>query len=117
MTECSFEIRTDTEFVPVIVKTEKKESSQIPDHTFVPENGIYAINAQHFSEKAEAVFENQMACFKTLDHFGKYEGGMKVFPVTAYFTEKEKAPSLTYQLWSEKRKKMFWNFILHRRIR
>ena len=27
---------------------------------------------------------------------------MKVFPVTAYFTEKEKAPSLTYQLWSEK---------------
>lgn len=102
MTECSFEIRTDTEFIPVIVKTEKKESSQIPDHTFVPENGIYAINAQHFSEKAEAVFENQMACFKTLDHFGKYEGGMKVFPVTAYFTEKEKAPSLTYQLWSEK---------------
>ena len=69
MTECSFEIRTDTEFVPVIVKTEKKESSQIPDHTFVPENGIYAINAQHFSEKAEAVFENQNGLFQNSGSF------------------------------------------------
>lgn len=102
VSECSFEIKTNTEFVPVIVRTERKESSQIPDYTFVPENGIYVINAQHFAKNSAGVFEKQTASFEKLDGFGKYASGMKVFPVTAYFTGEEKTPSLTYQLWSEK---------------
>ena len=102
VSECSFEIKTNTEFVPVIVRTERKESSQIPDYTFVPENGIYVINAQYFAKKTAGVFENQTAGFEKLDGFGKYASGMKVFPVTAYFTGEGKTPSLTYQLWSEK---------------
>ncbi len=99
--ECGFEVCTDTEAVPVIVKAKKADWSKIPDRTFVTGNQIFVMRAKHFAEKTDGVYENQKAAFEILDDFGKYKSGMKVFPVTAAFESKEAAPSLVYQLWSE----------------
>lgn len=99
--ECSFEIKTEKEFVPVLVRARRRNYQQVPDHTFVSENGIFVMNAEHFANRADGIFEGQTAQFRKIEDFGKFESGMKVFPVTASFKEEKTAPSLAYQIWAD----------------
>ena len=101
---CSFEIKTETEFVPVLVKALKKDTSTLPEGAFLAEHGMFVIDAIHYADKNAGTYEEETVEFKELYDFGKYQSGIKAFPVTAAFDSKENAPSVTYELFSEEEK-------------
>ena len=101
---CSFEIKTETEFVPVLVKALKKDTSALPKGAFLAEHGMFVIDAIHYADKNAGTYEKETVEFKELYDFGKYQSGIKAFPVTAAFDSKENAPSVTYELFSEEEK-------------
>ena len=106
---CSFEIKTETEFVPVLVKALKKDTSALPAGAFLAEHGMFVIDAVHYADKHAGLYEGEAVEFKELYDFGKYQSGIKAFPVTASFDSKENAPSVTYELYSEEEKDCFLN--------
>lgn len=106
---CSFEIKTETEFVPVLVKALKKDTSALPEGAFLAEHGMFVIDAVHYADKQAGLYEGEAVEFKELYDFGKYQSGIKAFPVTASFDSKENAPSVTYELYSEEEKDCFLN--------
>ncbi len=101
---CSFEIKTETEFVPVLVKALKKDTSKLPTGAFLAEHGMFVMDAVHYADKKSGLYEGENVEFKELYDFGKYQSGIKAFPVTAVFDSKEHAPSVTYELYSEEEK-------------
>lgn len=106
---CSFEIKTETEFVPVLVKALKKDTSALPEGAFLAEHGMFVIDAVHYEDKQAGLYEGEAVEFKELYDFGKYQSGIKAFPVTASFDSKENAPSVTYEIYSEEEKNCFLN--------
>lgn len=106
---CSFEIKTETEFVPVLVKALKKDTSALPEGAFLAEHGMFVIDAVHYADKQAGLYEREAVEFKELYDFGKYQSGIKAFPVTSSFDSKENAPSVTYELYSEEEKDCFLN--------
>lgn len=106
---CSFEIKTETEFVPVLVKALKKDTSALPAGAFLAEHGMFVMDAVHYADKQAGLYEGETVEFKELYDFGKYQSGIKAFPVTASFDSKENAPSVTYELYSEEEKDCFLN--------
>lgn len=106
---CSFEIKTETEFVPVLVKALKKDTSALPEGAFLAEQGMFVIDAVHYADKQAGLYEGEAVEFEELYDFGKYQSGIKAFPVTSSFDSKENAPSVTYELYSEEEKDCFLN--------
>lgn len=106
---CSFEIKTETEFVPVLVKALKKDTSALPAGAFLAEHGMFVMDAVHYAGKQAGLYEGEAVEFKELYDFGKYQSGIKAFPVTASFDSKENAPSVTYELYSEEEKDCLLN--------
>ncbi len=106
---CSFEIKTETEFVPVLVKALQKDTSALPEGAFLAEHGMFVIDAVHYADKQAGLYEGEAVEFEELYDFGKYQSGIKAFPVTASFDSKENAPSITYELYSEEEKDCFLN--------
>ena len=106
---CSFEIKTETEFVPVMVKALKKDTSALPEGAFLAEHGMFVIDAVHYADKQAGLYEGEAVEFEELYDFGKYQSGIKAFPVTSSFDSKENAPSVTYELYSEEEKDCFLN--------
>lgn len=106
---CSFEIKTETEFVPVLIKALKKDTSVLPAGAFLAEHGMFVMDAVHYAGKQAGVYEGEAVEFKELYDFGKYQSGIKAFPVTAAFDSKENAPSVTYELYSEEEKDCILN--------
>lgn len=106
---CSFEIKTETEFVPVLVKALKKDTSALPEGAFLAEHGMFVIDAVHYADKQAGLYEGEVVEFEELYDFGKYQSGIKAFPVTSSFDSKENAPSVTYELYSEEEKDCFLN--------
>ena len=106
---CSFEIKTETEFVPVLVKALKKDTSALPAGAFLAEHGMFVIDAVHYADKQAGLYEGEAVEFKELYDFGKYQSGIKAFPVTASFDSKENAPSVTYEIYSEEEKDCLLN--------
>ena len=106
---CSFEIKTETEFVPVLVKALKKATSALPEGAFLAEHGMFVIDAVHYADKQAGLYEGEAVEFEELYDFGKYQSGIKAFPVTSSFDSKENAPSVTYELYSEEEKDCFLN--------
>lgn len=106
---CSFEIKTETEFVPVLVKALKKDTSALPESAFLAEHGMFVIDAVHYADKQAGLYEGEAVEFEELYDFGKYQSGIKAFPVTSSFDSKENAPSVTYELYSEEEKDCFLN--------
>ena len=92
---CSFEIKTETEFVPVLVKALKKDTSALPEGAFLAEHGMFVIDAVHYADKQAGLYEGEAVEFEELYDFGKYQSGIKAFPVTSSFDSKENAPSVT----------------------
>lgn len=106
---CSFEIKTETEFVSVLVKALKKDTSALPEGAFLAEHGMFVIDAVHYADKQAGLYEGEAVEFEELYDFGKYQSGIKAFPVTSSFDSKENAPSVTYELYSEEEKDCFLN--------
>ena len=106
---CSFEIKTETEFVPVLVKALKKDTSALPAGAFLAEHGMFVMDAVHYADKQAGLYEGEAVEFKELYDFGKYQSGIKAFPVTASFDSKENAPSVTYEIYSEEEKDCLLN--------
>ena len=106
---CSFEIKTETEFVPVLVKALKKDTSALPEGAFLAEHGMFVIDAVHYADTPAGMYEGEAVEFEELYDFGKYQSGIKAFPVTSSFDSKENAPSVTYELYSEEEKDCFLN--------
>ena len=103
--EFRFYIRAGEESVPVQVRAKRRDFSMIPSGCFLPQKGRYVIPAVEYIEKTEGFYEGKKAAYERLEDYGKYETGMKVFPVTSAFlkedTGENQAPSLTYSLWVE----------------
>ena len=103
--EFCFYIRAGEESVPVQVRAKRRDFSMIPSGCFLPQKGRYVIPAAEYIEKTEGFYEGKKAAYERLEDYGKYETGMKVFPVTSAFVKEDtgenQAPSLTYSLWVE----------------
>ncbi len=103
--EFCFYIRAGEESVPVQVRAKRRDFSMIPSGCFLPQKGRYVIPAVEYIEKTEGFYEGKKAAYERLEDYGKYETGMKIFPVTSAFlkedTGEKQAPSLTYSLWVE----------------
>lgn len=69
--------------VAVEISARKVQMEELPPDTFLPQNGVVVMDAKHFVEKRDV----GGAGFRTLVNYGKYGGGVKVFPVTASFGE------------------------------
>ncbi|MDR2943392.1 MAG: glycosyl hydrolase 115 family protein [Treponema sp.] len=70
----------------------------LPVMTFMENNGVIVINANHFCNKKDV----SKGGFIELKNYGRTGCGMKVFPVIADFAENEEKPSLTYRFLIEK---------------
>jgi len=95
--ETYFFIQGDESRVAVEVKA-KVINTDLPEMTFLENKNIIAINANHFCDKKDV----PKGAFAELKNYGRSGCGMKVFPVTSDFSEKDKKPSLTYRFLIEK---------------
>jgi hypothetical protein len=73
-------------------------NTDFPEMTFLENNNVIVMNANHFCGKKDAA----KGGFIELKNYGRTACGMKVFPVTADFEENEEKPSLTYRFLIEK---------------
>jgi hypothetical protein len=76
----------------------KKINLNVPEMTFLENNNIFVMEANHFYSKKDTV----KCGFIELKNYGRSGCGMKVFPFTACFTEEEEKPLLTYRFLIEK---------------
>jgi len=83
--------------VAVDVKARNPAIKNLPPKTFLENNGVIVIEANQFCGKKDV----PGAGFVELKNYGRSGVGMKVFPTTACFTEKEDAPTLTYRFLIE----------------
>lgn len=84
--------------VAVDIRAAAPERRKWPAHTFLPQNGVIVMDAVHYAQKRDT----DRGAFRTLAGYGRYGSGVKVFPVTADFTENEDRPELTYRFFLEK---------------
>jgi hypothetical protein len=73
-------------------------NDDLPEMTFLEENSVLVMDANHFCGKKDA----PKGGFIELKNYGRSGCGMKVFPVTANFSEDDENPSLTYRFLIEK---------------
>lgn len=81
--------------VDIFAKTVKVHG--LPRYTFLAQNGMIAIDAEHFCRKKDVV----KGKYTLLQGYGKYAAGLKVFPCTASFRETEEKPEVTYRFYLE----------------
>ena len=72
----------------------KHDLSGLPAMTFLPKDGVFVINADHYAGKTDV----PGGAFEVIDGYGKYGVGVKVSPATAFFTEEQDRPKLTYRV-------------------
>ncbi|MCL2181702.1 MAG: glycosyl hydrolase 115 family protein, partial [Treponema sp.] len=81
----------------VDVKAKAINTAGLPPMTFLENNGVIVINANHFCEKKDVANGG----FKELENYGRSGCGMKVFPTTSDFGENEVKPFITYRFLIE----------------
>ena len=69
----------------------------LPEHTFLAQNGIITIGAEHFCRKKDTT----KGKYALIPGYGKYGIGLKVFPSTAVFGEADEKPEITYRFYLE----------------
>lgn len=72
-------------------------AEELPEMTFLEQNGTIVIGADHFCRKKDT----GRGSFRTIAGYGKYGRGVKVFPCTAAFGPGEDRPELTYRFLAE----------------
>jgi hypothetical protein len=84
--------------VLAVIKARAVNTDNLPPMTFMENNGVIAIEANHFCGREDV----SGGGFIELKGYGRSGSGMKVFPVTADFRDKLKKPALTYRFLAEK---------------
>jgi len=79
--------------IAVEIKAKAVDVSNLPPMTFLENNGVTVINANHFCG-VKAAGET---AFVELNPYGRSGAGMKVYPTTIDFTETDDKPELTYR--------------------
>jgi len=79
--------------VAVEIKARSINTENLPPMTFLENNGVIAMEANHFCSREDV----SGGGFIELKGYGRSGCGMKVFPVTADFRDKLKKPALTYR--------------------
>lgn len=69
----------------------------LPEKTYLEQAGIITMNADGFYKKKDT----KKGSFELMEGYGKYGAGVKVFPSTAVFTEKEEKPFVYYRFLIE----------------
>jgi len=90
--------------VAVEIKARKPVAQGLPPMTFLENSGLVVMEANHFCGKKDAA--DKAAGFIELKNYGRSGsacggGGMKVFPTTAVFGERDEKPSLSYRFLVE----------------
>jgi len=86
--------------VAVEIRAQAADASGLPPMTFLENNGVIVINANHYCDKKDV---NGYG-FKELVNYGKSGCGMKVFPVTKDFSKcaaDSERPGITYRFLIE----------------
>ena len=97
--ECRFKIFTENEFVPIVVRANRKELCDVKSGAFLFENNECVILAKHYSGKGNSLEDS--GGFEIIEDFGKYSSGIKVFPLKNNYTSYEAAPYVEYEFFSE----------------
>jgi len=69
-----------------------------PEGYFMEHNGIISMDACHYKEAVTV----DGACYDRVKYLGRMRGAVKCFPSTADFCKKTEAPSIRYDLFSQK---------------
>jgi hypothetical protein len=83
--------------VAVEIKAKNINIKNLPPMTFLENNGVIVMKAYHFCDKKDTA----TGSFTELKNYGRSGAGMKVFPTTANFAERDEKPSLTYRFLVE----------------
>jgi len=86
--------------VAVEIKARNINAGSLPPMTYIANNGVIAIEANHFCGKKDV----KKGGFEELKNYGRSGAAMKVFPFTVDFSEhspEDEKPSLTYRFLIE----------------
>ena len=83
--------------VAVEIKAKKIITDNLTQMTFLENNGVIVMEANHFCGKKNV----SGSSFTELKNYGRLSDAMKVFPATASFTEKDEKPTLWYKFLIE----------------
>lgn len=83
--------------IAVLVKGKAVNKALLPEKTFLENNGIITMEANHFCK----IHNTVKGSFCELSGYGRSGCGMKVFPTTVDFNENEDKPSLSYRFFTE----------------
>ena len=83
--------------VAVDVSGKAYDTSALPPMTFLPRDGVVAMDALHYAAKVDT----EKARFTLLEEYGRTGCGMKVLPSTCDFEEGQEKPALTYRFLCE----------------
>jgi len=92
-----FLIKDEETVVAVEIKAKNTNTKDLPPMTFLQNNGVITIEANHFCSKKDT----PRGSFAELKNYGRSGAGMKVFPTTVDFTETDEKPSLSYRFLIE----------------
>lgn len=90
-------IKDEETTVIVIVKGKAVNKDNLPEKTFLENNGIITIAANHYCH----IHNAPNAAFLELESYGRNGCGMKVFPTTVDFSPSDDKPTLTYRFLAE----------------
>ncbi len=83
--------------VAVIIKGKAIDTTSLLPMTFLPNNGVVVMEANHYASKKDVAEGG----FKELRGYGRSGCSMKVFPTTINFADMKEKPSLTYRFLAE----------------
>ena len=83
--------------VSLEIKARALDIGKLPPMTFLENNGVITMNANHFCDKKDAPGGG----FIELKNFGRSGCGMKVFPFTSIFDGQPEKPALLYRFLIE----------------
>lgn len=89
-------IKDEETVVAVDIKA-KAHPINLPELTFLDNNGVIAIEANHYFDKKDMTAGQ----FVHLENYGRSGAGMKVYPTTVNFTDTDEKPSLSYRFLTE----------------
>jgi len=90
-------IKDEETVVAVEIKAKNTNTKDLPTMTFLQNNGVIVMEANHFCAKKDTA----KGSFAELKNYGRSGAGMKVFPTTVDFTEMDEKPSLSYRFLIE----------------
>jgi len=92
-----FLIKDKETTVAVEIKAKNVNIKNLPPQTALENNGVIVIEANQFCDKKDT----PTGSFAELQNYGRSGVGMKVFPTTTDFGERDEKPSLTYRFLIE----------------